>query len=89
SQVWMHSEMEGDKIRFQGDSDAFIVKGLVSLLMRVYDGQSPQDILSTELDFINRIGLSSALSPTRSNGLAAMVKKLKGYALAYNALQGK
>lgn len=86
SQVWMHADMNEERIRFQGDSDAFIVKGLVSLLMRIYDNQSPAEILNTPLDFADRIGLSTSLSPTRSNGLVAMIKKIKGYALAYKAI---
>lgn len=84
SQVWLHTDKEEDHLRFQGDSDAFIVKGLVALLMRVYDNQPPADILKEELTFIDQIGLGSALSPTRSNGLAAMVKKIKTYAVAYS-----
>lgn len=84
SQVWLHTDKEADRLRFQADSDAFIVKGLVALLMRVYDNQPPADILKEELTFVDRIGLSSALSPTRSNGLASMVKKIKTYAVAYS-----
>ncbi len=84
SQVWLRSDKEDDVLRFQADSDAFIVKGLVALLMRVYDKQSPEDILKEELTFVDRIGLGSALSPTRSNGLASMVKKIKTYAVAYS-----
>ncbi|MEM1000992.1 MAG: SufE family protein [Bacteroidota bacterium] len=87
SQVWMHSGLDEDRIRFRGDSDAFIVKGLIALLMRIYDNQTPEEILSTPLDFTDRIGLSTSLSPTRSNGLVAMIKKIKGYALAYQALK--
>jgi cysteine desulfuration protein SufE len=84
SQVWLHTDKENERLRFQADSDAFIVKGLVSMLMRVYDNQSPADILNTELTFIDQIGLGTALSPTRSNGLASMIKKIKTYAVAYS-----
>jgi cysteine desulfuration protein SufE len=84
SQVWLHADKEDGHIHFQADSDAFIVRGLVSLLMRVYDRQSPADILHQELYFIDRIGLSTALSPTRSNGLASMVKKIKTFAVAFS-----
>lgn len=87
SQVWLHAELAGDQVKFEGDSDAMIVKGLVSLLLRVYSNRTPDEILSSELTFINEIGLSTHLSPTRSNGLASMVKQIKNYALAFKALQ--
>lgn len=84
SQVWLHAEKENDRLHFQADSDAFIVRGLVSLLMRVYDNQPADDILNQDLNFVERIGLHTALSPTRSNGLASMVKKIKTYAVAFH-----
>ena len=77
SQVWLHHEVEGDKIRFWGDSDAMIPKGLISLLLRIYDNQSPKDIATSELFFLEKIGLAQNLSPTRSNGLASMAQKIK------------
>lgn len=86
SQVWLHAGLENGHIRFHGDSDALIVKGLVSLLMKVYDNQPPAEIIQAPLNFIERIGLSTHLSPTRSNGLASMVKQIKNYAIAFQAM---
>lgn len=86
SQVWLHAALDNGQVRFHGDSDALIVKGLVSLLLRVYDNHSPEEILATPLNFIDRIGLSTHLSPTRSNGLASMVKQIQHYALAFKTL---
>ena len=83
SRVWLQPHLEGDQLVFSADSDAIIVKGIVYLLIRVISNHSPQEILTTELDFIERIGLTQHLSPTRSNGLLAMVKQMKFYALAY------
>ncbi|MCB9235468.1 MAG: SufE family protein [Bacteroidia bacterium] len=85
SQVWLHARPADHAIHFDGDSDAMIVKGLVSLLMRVFSDRTPEEILNADLNFIDRIGLSTHLSPTRSNGLAAMIKQIKLYALAYQA----
>ena len=85
SQVWLYASLEGGRIHFWGDSDAMIVKGLVSLLLRVYSGQSPKDILDADLTFIEKIGLGTHLSPTRTNGLASMAKQIKIYALAFQA----
>lgn len=85
SRVWLNAVYEDGKIRFEADSDAIIVKGIISLLIRVLSGQTPADILAADLYFIDRIGLSEHLSPTRSNGLVAMVKQIKMYALAYKA----
>jgi cysteine desulfuration protein SufE len=87
SQVWLHAAQNNGKVRFHGDSDALIVKGLVSLLLRVYDNHTPDEILSTPLNFIDRIGLSTHLSPTRSNGLASMVKQIQHYALAFKSIE--
>jgi cysteine desulfuration protein SufE len=83
SKVWLHSKYEDGKIYFSADSDAVITKGLISLLIRVLDGQSPDDIINADLDFIETIGLKEHLSPTRSNGLVSMVKQMKLYALAF------
>lgn len=85
SQVWMVSEFKDGKVYFKADSDAIIVKGLISLLIRVYSGHTPDEILSTDLFFLDKIGMMKHLSPTRSNGLAAMAKQIKLHALAYKA----
>ncbi len=85
SKVWFNAELDGDKVVFEGDSDAIIVKGIVALLIRVLSGHSPQEILDTELYFVDKIGLKEHLSPTRSNGLVAMIKQMRMYALAYKA----
>ena len=83
SRVWLQADYEDGKIIFKGESDAVIVKGIVSLLINVLSGHTPQEILDTDLYFIERIGLKEHLSPTRSNGLVAMVKQMRMYALAY------
>ena len=84
SRVWLQADLTPEGlIHFQAESDALIVKGIVSLLIRVFDNQAPQDILDADLYFIDRIGLREHLSPTRSNGLVAMIKQIKMYALAY------
>ena len=85
SKVWMHAEFKEGKIFFTADSDAVITKGLVSLVIRVLSGHTPREIVDAELYFIDAIGLSSHLSPTRSNGLLSMVKQIKLYALGYMA----
>ena len=85
SQVWLHTETEDDKIIFKADSDAAITKGLVALMVRFYSGETPDTILSVNPDFIKKIGMQDHLSPTRSNGLASMVKQMKIYAMAYKA----
>lgn len=87
SRVWIASDRLADgKVRFKADSDAMIVKGIISLLLRVLSDRTPDEILGADLFFIQKIGLSDHLSPTRSNGLVAMVKQIKNYALAYKAL---
>lgn len=83
SRVWLHAEYADGKIYFKADSDAIITKGLIGLLIRVWSGQTPRDIIDSELYFIDKIGLTEHLSPTRSNGLLSMVKEMKIYALAY------
>jgi cysteine desulfuration protein SufE len=83
SKVWLYAELNDGKIEFQGDSDAIIVKGIVALLLRVLSGHTPDEILDADLYFIDKIGLKEHLSPTRSNGLVAMIKQIKAYALAF------
>lgn len=84
SRVWINAEKNADgKLEFTADSDAIIVKGIISLLIKVLNNQSPEDILTSDLYFIDKIGLAEHLSPTRSNGLLAMVKQMRAYALAY------
>jgi cysteine desulfuration protein SufE len=85
SQVWLLPSRDGDSIHFEADSDAIITKGLVGLLTRVLSDQKPEDILNAELKFIDEIGLREHLSPTRSNGLNAMIKKMRMYAFAYQS----
>lgn len=84
SQVWLHAEKKDDKIYYTADADAIIAKGIISLLIQVLSAQSADDILNAKLDFIKEIGLQEHLSPTRSNGLVAMIKQMKMYALALN-----
>ena len=86
SRVWLVADLGQDgRIRFQAESDALIVKGIVALLIRVLSGHTPQEIIDADLYFIDRIGLREHLSPTRSNGLLAMLRQMKMYALAYKA----
>ena len=84
SRVWLQCDIKDDKLVFTADSDALITKGIIALLIRVVSGHTPKEILDTDLYFIERIGLHQHLSPTRSNGLLSMVKKIKAYALAFN-----
>lgn len=88
SRVWVIAEENEGKLMFRADSDAIIVKGLISLLIRVFSGHTPKEILETDLYFMKEIGLQEHLSPTRSNGLLAMVKQIRVYALAYQAKLG-
>lgn len=83
SRVWLQADYVDGKIVFTAESDALIVKGIIALLIRVLSGHTPQEILDADLHFIDRIGLKDHLSPTRSNGLLAMVKQIRMYALAY------
>lgn len=85
SQVWVHAEMKDGKVIFTADSDAFITKGIISLLTRVFSNQTPEDIAQAEVKFIDEIGLKEHLSPTRANGLVSMIKQMKLYAVAYQA----
>ena len=87
SRVWLQADLVDGKIHFSAESDALIVKGIVALLIRVLSDHTPQEILDADLYFIEEIGLKEHLSPTRSNGLLAMVKQIKMYALAYNEMK--
>lgn len=89
SRVWLQQKLEGEKLIFEAESDALIVKGLVALLLKVFSGRTPQEILDAEPYFIDEIGLRQHLSPTRSNGLMAMVKQIKLYALAYKQISSQ
>ena len=85
SRVWLQADLVDGKVEFQAESDALIVKGIIALLIKVVSGHTPDEILENELYFIEAIGLKDHLSPTRSNGLLAMVKQLRMYALAFKA----
>ena len=85
SRVWLQADLVDGKIEFQAESDALIVKGIIALLIKVVSGHTPDEILDNELYFIEAIGLKEHLSPTRSNGLLAMVKQMRMYALAFKA----
>jgi len=85
SQVWLHADEEQGKVRFTADSDAVITKGIISLLIRVLDNHSADEIANADLYFIDQIGLKEHLSPTRSNGLVSMIKQMKLYGIALNA----
>lgn len=85
SRVWLQADLVDGKIVFQAESDALIVKGIIALLIKVLSGHTPDEILNSDLYFINKIGLKEHLSPTRSNGLLAMVKQIRMYALAFKA----
>lgn len=85
SNVWLDAKMDGDTIVFEADSDAILPKGIAALLVRLYSGQKPEDILQSNESFISDIGLQEFLSPTRANGLLAMVKQIKFYAIAFKA----
>ena len=87
SRVWVDARLEDGKMMYSADSDAIITKGIIALLIRVMNGRSPQEIVDLDLYFIDAIGLGENLSPTRSNGLVAMIKQMKMYALALNSRQ--
>lgn len=89
SQVWIKAELKDGKIYFIGDSDAIIVRGLVALVLSVYSGQSPEEIIKYDAGFLKDIGLDSGLSPSRSNGLYSMIKQIKYYATAFAYLLSK
>lgn len=84
SRVWLHAVHQDGRIRFTADSDALITKGIVALLVRVYNDRTPQEILGASTEFIDRIGLRQHLSPNRANGLSAMIDQMKRYALAFS-----
>ncbi len=84
SKVWLHAEKNNELIEFYADSDAIITKGIVSLLIRTFSNQKPEDIINANLDFIDKIGLRQHLSPNRANGLNNMIKKIKFYAIAFS-----
>ena len=85
SKVWVHGELDGDKIIFTADSDAILTKGIIALLLRVFSGFTPQEILDANTTFIDEIGLKEHLSATRANGLVSMIKQLKLYAIAFRS----
>jgi cysteine desulfuration protein SufE len=85
SKVWLHPDFDGKIITFTADSDAIITRGIVSLLIKVLSGRTPEEIISADLYFIDKIGLRQNLSPTRSNGLLSMVRQMKLYSMAFNA----
>lgn len=89
SKVWLHPDFDGTIITFRADSDAIITRGIVALLIKVLSGRTPEEIIATDLYFIEKIGLRQNLSPTRSNGLLSMVRQMKLYAMAYNAKSKK
>ncbi|MFO7756379.1 MAG: SufE family protein [Bacteroidales bacterium] len=89
SKVWLYPEFIDGKIYFKADSDAIITKGIAALLIRVLSGRTPDEIINADLYFIDRVGLSQNLSPTRSNGLLSMVKQMKLYAIALKSKQKK
>jgi cysteine desulfuration protein SufE len=86
SRVWLQADLVDGLVHFQAESDALIVKGIVTLLLRVLNDHTPQEILDADLYFIDRIGLRENLSPTRSNGLLAMIKQIRAYAVAYGSM---
>mgnify|MGYP001496613289 FL=1 len=83
SQVWLHAKKEDNKVVFTADSDAIMTKGIIAMLIRVLSGQKAENIINTNLDFIDKIGLNEQLSQTRANGLNSMIKQMKIYALAF------
>lgn len=87
SKVWLHPEFDGSRITFTADSDAIITRGIVALLIKVLSDRTPKDIISSDLYFIEKIGLRQNLSPTRSNGLLSMIRQMKLYAMAYDAIK--
>jgi cysteine desulfuration protein SufE len=89
SKVWLHPDYDGKMITFTADSDAIITRGIVALLIKVFSNRTPEEIISTDLYFIEKIGLRQNLSPTRSNGLLSMVRQMKLYAMAYEVKSQK
>ncbi len=89
SNVWLDAQLKDGKLVFEADSDAILPKGIAALLVRVYSGEEPKEILNSNTDFIEKIGLQEFLSPTRANGLLAMIKQIKFYAIAFQAKQNR
>jgi cysteine desulfuration protein SufE len=89
SQVWIHARLENGRVIFEADSDALLVRGLVAMLLKVYSGATPAEIIATPPDFVKEIGLESKLSPSRANGLFSMIKQMKYYALAFQSMISK
>lgn len=83
SQVWMHAELRENRLFFTADSDAIITKGIIAILIEVFSGQPPMDIINSDIKFVNDIGIKDHLSPTRANGLMSMIKQIKFYAIAF------
>ena len=89
SKVWLHAEMKDGMVQFTADSDAIITKGIVAILIRAFSNQTPKDIIDSDTNFIDEIGLKEHLSPTRANGLVSMIKQIKMYAIAYQTQLSK
>lgn len=87
SKVWLHADLNNDLIEFSADSDAIITKGIIAVMIRVLNGQKPEDIINADMAFVDEIGLKEHLSPTRANGLVSMIKQMKFYALAFQTKQ--
>lgn len=87
STVWLHAAFDDGHVKYQGDSDAMIVRGLIALLLKVYNGATPSEIVTTQPEFVESTGLAGHLSQTRANGLAAMIKQIKMYAAVFQAMQ--
>lgn len=86
SQAWLHARLDGNKIIYEADSDAMIVRGLIAILIHIYSDHEPQEILKSGSDFLEKIGLTTHLSQSRANGLAALVRQFKNYAIAFDVL---
>ena len=86
SKLWLHAELKNGKVIYTADSEAIITKGFAAVLLRVFSNQTPVDIINSDVDYIDKIGLKEHLSPTRANGLVSMVKQLKYYALAFSKI---
>jgi len=84
SKVWLDAELKNGKLKFQADSEAIITKGIIAILLQVFDNKSPEEIIESDVSFIEKIGLKEHLSPNRANGLYSMIKQIKFYAIAYS-----
>ena len=87
SKVWLHAELKDNKMNFSADSDAIITKGIIAIMVRALNNQSPGDVLNADMAFVDKVGLKEHLSPTRANGLVSMIKQMKFYALAFQTKQ--